>query len=158
MSGMTSSILTSPLLQTPKVLINGYSSGSPSGNTIVAGPNTNGSQLTTLSGALSAGVLATMLTVTGPGVISFLAVSTVDATARTLRLQLTLDGVVAFDNTTASMSSANIGMVAVGTLAANSTAQNYAQEVPFAASCIIKVASNLTETDKVYWHIAYRTC
>jgi len=160
MSGITSTTV-SPLLLTPKNIINGFSSGSPTCYGIVVGPNTNGIQQSTLSGALSAGVLATMLTVNGPGVISFLGVSTVDATARTLRLQLILDGVTAFDSTSASTSSANTGIVAIGDLQPGSggtPAQSFTHEVPFAFSAVVKIASSLTETDKVYWHIAYWTC
>lgn len=153
------STLPSPLLATPRTIVNGQSSGSPSGFEIAAGPTSAGAYKSTLSGALTAGTLATMLTVSGGGVLSYLAVSAVDATARTMRLQLTLDGVIAFDSTTASISTANFGIMAVGSVQVYSaTVPNglYTAEIPF-NSMVVKIASSLTETDKVYWHIAYRT-
>lgn len=158
MSGVVS---TSPsaLLATPRTIVNGNSAGSPSGWEIAVGPSSLGAYKSTLSGALTLNTLATMLTVGGGGVLSYLAVSSVDATARTLRLQLTLDGIIVFDTTSASISTANIGIVAVGAAQAYSaTVPNglYAQEIPF-NSMVVKIASSLSETDKVYWHIAYRT-
>lgn len=110
-----------------------------------------------LSGALTANTLATVLSITGAGSMRLLGITTVDATSRTLRLQLTLDGVVAFDSTSASIAAANSGDVVVaGSVGASGIGAFGEADLPFKTSCVVKVASSLTETDKVkirtkYW-------
>lgn len=154
------STIPSPLLATPRVIVNGFSANGQTTILMNPGPSSLGAFKSTLSGALTANTLATMLTISGPGVLSFLGISTVDATARTLRLQLTLDGTVAFDATSASTSTSNYGFAAVGAFQAYSAtvaSGMYADELPFNASMVVKIASSLSETDKVYWHVAYRT-
>ena len=110
------------------------------------------------SGALTAATLATILTVTGGGVLEFLSIITAagDATARTMRLQLTIDGVAAWDYTSASSSSwaQNDGAVIVGSAARVATGS---VAVPFNTSLVIKVASSVTETDKFNIGVKYWT-
>ena len=102
----------------------------------------------TLSGALTAGTLKTLLTVSGAGLIKLSAVYAVDTTARTMRLQLTIDGVVVFNVTSGSCVTANAGMYAVGNMNTG-TGSEIVENVVFNSSLTIEVASSLSETDKV---------
>ena len=110
------------------------------------------------SGALTAATLATILTVTGGGVLEFLSIymPAGDATARTMRLQLVIDGVTAWDFTSASSSSwaQNDGAVIVG-----GAAKVYTPSVtmPFNSSLLVKIASSITETDKFNVGVKYWT-
>lgn len=155
MSGMTSSL--GPIIaRTPRSIVNAYSSGSPNGVYLVPG-----SAVDLLSGALTANTLATMLTVNGPGVLTFAGVRVNDATARTVRLQLTMDGTVVFDSTSASISTSGHGIIAVGynidTTTGTSTASTGPQALPFASSLVLKIASSITETDKISALYSYYT-
>jgi len=110
-----------------------------------------------LSGALTANTLATVLSITGAGVIGYLSISSIDATARTLRLQVTIDGVVAYDYTSASISSASAGIGVIGGTAQGAVTPSESA-IPFNSSLVIKVASNNSETDKIGIGVKYRTC
>lgn len=107
-----------------------------------------------LSGALTAATLATVLNLTGGGVISYLSIFAVDATARTLRLQLVIDGTTVFDSTSASNSTADKGSLIIGSQASSGWATEYA--IPFNASLVVKIASSLTETNKIGIGVKYR--
>lgn len=109
-----------------------------------------------LSGALTANTLATVLSVTGSGSLQYLSIKCEDATARTLRLELTIDGVVVYDFTSASISAAQGGGVIVGNGAAGGVSAAL-EDMRFNASLLVKIASNLTETDKVSVGVRYRT-
>ena len=110
------------------------------------------------SGALTSATLATILSVTGGGILEFLSISmpTGDATARTMRLQLTIDGIAVWDYTSASSSSwaQNDGAIIVGSANAAATGS---VAVPFNTSLVIKVASSVTETDKFNIGVKYWT-
>ena len=156
MSGIASS-MSNAAEKAAASIVNGFSSGGPTSVVMAA----NGCK-EILSGALSAGVLATVLSVTGGGVIDRLALYTKDATARTLRLQVVLDGVTAFDSTSASTSTTAAGIIAIGTVVlAEAAGSIYSfmtgAAISFNSSCVIKVASDLTETDKIAVLISYRT-
>lgn len=156
MSGIASSMSSAAVLPAAAI-VNGFSSGSPTSVVMSA----NGCK-EILSGALTANTLATVLSVTGGGVIDRLALYTKDATARTLRLQVILDGVTAFDSTSASTSTSAAGIIAIGVVALSESAGSvYAfttgPSISFNASCVIKVASSLSETDKIAALISYRT-
>jgi hypothetical protein len=108
-----------------------------------------------LSGACTAGVLRTILSVTGPGCISYLGYEAIDATIRAHRIKLTLDGNVVFDATTASTADILSAVTEViGSVSPFSvTGSDYWggwQEMPvmFNASLLLEYASSLTETDK----------
>lgn len=107
-----------------------------------------------LSGALTAATLATVLNLTGGGVISYLSIFAVDATARTLRLQLVIDGTTVFDSTSASNSTADRGSLIIGSQASSGWPAEYA--IPFNASLVVKIASSLTETNKIGIGVKYR--
>lgn len=113
----------------------------------------------TLSGALTAGALKTLLNISGAGVLKFIGVQALDATSRTLRLKITIDGTVAFDSTSAACTTSygtkiGVGGVTVHTPATPSFVPALDRE-PFNSSCIVEIASSLTETDKLALLHAY---
>lgn len=133
----------------PIAIINGHSSGGASGY-ISYQAQGFGALKAVLSGSTTANVLKTALNVTGAsGRIFFCGVSSENAAARTLRLKLTIDGVVVFDATSNSVSEAGRAVIAVG--AANSiyASNGYLSlgDFPFSQSFKIEIASSLTETD-----------
>lgn len=114
----------------------------------------NSSNTRTLSGALTANTLKTMISASAKGTLFIMGVYGVDATSRALRLKITLDGVVAYDSTsTAVARGAGTGLLGVGTIATNSTSAptNYVMpvSVDFNTSVLIEISSSLTETDKL---------
>ena len=109
-----------------------------SGNTIVIG------SVTTASGALTANTLKTMLSITGSGKCNLIAVTTADTTSRTVRLQITLDGVVIFNQTTGAI-----------TTASNPITFNNNTSLDFLSSLKVEIASSLSETDKLSTSINY---
>lgn len=106
----------------------------------------------TLSGAVTAATLKTILDVTsGAGRMSFLAVRTADATARTLRVVVTIDGVspVAYDFTSASAGTNSTGCCLAGKGQTDGGGYfNHSPDIVWSSSIKIEVASSLTETDK----------
>lgn len=140
-------------VKTPKVIVNKYS---VAGVTPVVF-NGVSSAKQVLSGALTANTLATALSITGAGELNIVGVAAVDATSRTLRLKVTLDGTSAFDCTSASNAIADRAIVAIGTVAAGSTIPWVPQKVQFKSSCLVEIASSLTETDKLYIWLQYAT-
>lgn len=104
-----------------------------------------------LSGALTADTLATVLSLTGPGEVPLLTSYTKDATARTVRTVVIVDGVTVFDFTSASIGVANRGAIVAGQLAVAGATYYVTQGNPirFSVSLVVQQASNLTETDKL---------
>ena len=104
-----------------------------------------------LSGALTANTLATVLSLTGPGEVPLLTSYTKDATVRTVRTVVIVDGVTVFDSTSASIGTANRGAIVAGEVAGTSGAHYVTQGNPirFSVSLVVQQASNLTETDKI---------
>lgn len=102
-----------------------------------------------LSGALSAGVLSTLLNIpSGAGRMSLCALSSVDSTARTARLRITCDGVVVFDATSATLSGSGVGIYAAG-FNSGSNVISEGDPIVYTRSLKVEVASSLTETDKL---------
>lgn len=144
LSGVTS--------RSPTSLVNYISTNGWSSTAIVT---TRADVKAILSGALTANTLATLLTVTGGGVVNLLTIKTVDATARTLRIQVIIDGATVLDSTSASISIGDQGGIAIGGVVG--TGYQSSDEVPFNTSFVVKVASSLTETDKIAIGVKYRT-
>lgn len=135
-------------------VINGFSSGGNfASGSVAANAGANGAR-ELLSGALTANTLATLLSLTGSGHIPFLSAYSKDTTSRTVRLQVTVDGVVVFDATSGAIATTSIGIVAAGCQPAAGGGWVDGDPIRFSASCVIRVASSLTETDKVA--IAYK--
>ena len=139
-------------------IVNAFSSGNNS-RTLMAtfGGGTVAKGYT--SGALTANTLATILSVTGRGSINFASAYSADATTRTIRLKITIDGVSVFDATTNSISTNATGLVGIGGVIDSST--NYTmpifQPVRFYSSCLVQIASSLSETNKITTDINYET-
>ena len=100
-----------------------------------------------LSGALTANTLATVLSLTGPGEVPLLTSYTKDATVRTVRTVVIVDGVTVFDFTSASIGVANRGAIVAGQVAGGDVTQG--NPIRFSVSLVVQQASNLTETDKL---------
>lgn len=156
-TGNSSAIFGNPLGQTPAAIINSISSGGWAGWPVSAA-QARWCKATT-SGALTANTLKTVLSVTGAGVLYFVGVSTVDTTSRTMRLVITLDGQAtpAFDSTSAAITVANTAGFAVGNMDGNNAYSPAPQEIPFSTSCLIQIASSVSETDKMNVFLLYRT-
>lgn len=148
MSGITSTIAHTDSI--PTSITNDYSAGGRATSYAIPQSALSSSENTVkgiLSGALTANVFSTILSITGKGFISFLGVGTRDATARQISLRVTLDGVVIFNAQSSSISGAGRGMIAIGTMYSGT---NYTPEYfTFNNSLLVEVASTLSETDLV---------
>ena len=105
-----------------------------------------------LTGALTAATLATVLSVSGRGVLSFAACASVDATSRTHRMKITIDGTVIYDATTAATTNVADWLIPVGSIANHTTLSPGVIYEPFTynTSLLIEYASSLGETGKSY--------
>jgi hypothetical protein len=101
-----------------------------------------------LSGAMTAATLKTALSVTGRGRLNWAALYANDATPRTLRMKITVNGAVIRDYTSASISTANTGFVGVGGGYYNGTtaANVFYQPIRFSESLLIEIASSRAES------------
>lgn len=108
-----------------------------------------------LSGALTANTLATILSISGAGVVDWLSANPADTTSRTIRLKITIDGVVAFDATSSAMTNTASAILGIGI--SGSSTESSSQPCTFKTSLLVEVASSLTETDKVQLSAQYRT-
>lgn len=106
----------------------------------------NANAYSALLGATTAGELKMVFSNTGPGCLNAMFAYAQDATARTVRIRVTMDDNVVFDTTSAALSTGQ-GIVAVG--AYSSSGDLMMQPLPYTQSLKIEVASSLTETDKV---------
>ena len=145
--------LSGVMSRSPTSIVNKFSSN---GWVIEPVPTTYANTKEILSGALTSATLATLLTVTGAGVLNIASIYTKDATTRTLRIQIVIDGTTVLDSTSASGSISNQGGIVVGYATGTSNGSSGA-DVPFNTSLVIKVASSLTETDKIAIGVSYRT-
>ena len=143
--------------QPPKSIINAYSTSGVVTTPIYLGGEAAKLVKVVSVGSVTAGVLKTILSVTGAGQIDFLCAQASDATARTLRVRVTLDGVVAFDSTTASNTISNLGMSVIGAAPNSSSVPMVLQPVFFNASLLVEFASSVTETNLSNVGYNYRT-
>jgi hypothetical protein len=125
-------------------IVNFHSSGGTSATNVNATSTAGHREV--LSGALTAATLSTLLSVTGAGRCPQLSAYAKDTTARTIRLVVEVDGVTAFDATSASVSARNSGIYAA---AGGTNPLSPGEPIVFTSSLVVKVASSLTETDKV---------
>jgi hypothetical protein len=106
------------------------------------------------SGACSAGVLKTILSVTGSKVrLNFFQLTNNDATARNNRVRITIDGTVVFDATVANSSGSH--HIAVGQIIGGTTSSAIFHPVDANNSLLIEYSSSVTETDKASFAYAY---
>jgi len=105
------------------------------------------------TGVLTADVYSTVLEITsGPGVISALAVSSLDGTARTLTPRVTIDGVEVFEQIS-SVLGANEGVLIFGSN--NNGEVLETASIQWKSSLKIEIDSSLSETDKSAIWISY---
>ena len=102
----------------------------------------------TTSGALTAGVLSTILSISGSaGEMPILSVKAADATSRTQRIVVTCDGVVAFDSTHTASAVTGNGIVVVGQT--NAASLNIPlNTIKWRSTLLVQIASSISETDK----------
>ena len=134
----------------PKTIVNSSSSG-----TLLSSIGVSGAK-SIASGATTADVLKTMLSISGAGAVKFLCLTKVDTTPRTIRLKVTIDGVTVFDATSASDTNANYGLLAVGSSIDSAWPQ--LDSVAFNSSLLVEAASSVaSETDKLTLYTIYET-
>lgn len=129
-----------------KSVVNAFSSGGASVAGLTASATTNMAK-ETLSGALTANTLKTLLTVSTPGQSGYLVAYSKDTTSRTIRLRVTIDGTVVFDATSNAITVTGTGLAVVASGAA--TAVGSSEPIRWNSSLVVEVASSLSETDKV---------
>lgn len=114
---------------------------------------------TTNTGALTAGVLSSaLINISGTaGELSSLYMTTNDATARTMRIEVVADGVTVFDSTTALVAATGSGFWAVANGQLTSSIDVTTNPIVFNSTLTVKVASSLTETDKTQISYSYAT-
>lgn len=129
-------------------IVNAFSSG---GVSAVTAPGPISYAREVLSGALTANTLKTVLSVTQGGQCPFLTAYTKNATSRTVRLVVKVDGVTVFDATSNTLTATSRGLLAAGSLgwdgSNNTMRQGHA--IRWNGSLEVQVASTLTETDNV---------
>lgn len=136
-------------------IVNNHSSGGTATSQDIGANALNGAR-EILSGALTANTVATVLSITGRGRVPFLTAYTKDATSRTVRLVVEVDGVTAFDATSSAITTSGAGIFAAA-FRLSGTATSPAEPIVFNRTLVVKVASSLTETDKVaIGYIVYR--
>lgn len=113
----------------------------------------------TQTGALTAGVLSSaLINISGTaGELTSLYMTTNDATARTMRMEVVADGVTVFDSTTASVAAIGSGFWAVANGQVTSSVYVTTNPIVFNSTLTVKVASSLTETDKTQISYSYAT-
>ena len=114
---------------------------------------------TTQTGSLTAGVLSSaLINISGTaGELTSLYMTTNDATARTMRMEVVADGVTVFDSTTASVAAIGSGFWAVANGQVTSSIYVSTNPIVFNSTLTVKVASSLTETDKTQITYSYAT-
>ncbi len=126
-------------------IINFCSSGGVSLTNLTANASTNiGREV--LSGSLTAGVLKTLLTISHGGRVPFLSVYSKNATSRTVRIVVIVDGVTVFDATSSAVTASGSGLWVAGQAISGA---NASEPIRFNSSLVVQVASSLTETDGV---------
>ncbi len=144
------------LVRPPRALVNNFSvAGFGAVAMFSAGQAQTAGLKTSLSGAMTANTLKTLLSLTGGGIVSALSLTTADATARTMRLKISVDGVAIFDYTSASIGTSNTGVHISGPF--STTAPFVPDQLLFTTSFVVEAASNLTETDKFNFFTKYQT-
>lgn len=107
------------------------------------------------SGALTANTLVDLINESGSaGEISQFSIATADATARTIRVVVTIDGTVIYDRTSASISASGTGCVLAG--ATGQVNPALLPGIKYTNSKRIQYASSLTETGKFTTYLAFQ--
>lgn len=124
-----------------------YSACSTAGYTAVQGIGVGGPHRISTSGALTANTLVDLINESGSaGYISQLSIYTNDATSRTLRIVVTVDGASIYDFTSAAITSSNAGAVLAGQW--HGTSSFSLPPIYYTTSIRVQYASSVTETGK----------
>jgi hypothetical protein len=109
------------------------------------------------SSSVAANALQTMLDISGSGgCLNFVAAVPTDATSRTIRIKITIDGRVIFDATSSAITSIEYGIVAIGAQYFNGWLMF--QPVVFRSSAKVEIASSvLNDSTKITTYINYET-
>jgi hypothetical protein len=136
----------------PRAIINSFSTG---GGTIFAPFLSNGFTKKSTTGAVTANTLVTALSLTGSGVVNYFAAYSNDATSRTHRVRVTIDGTVVFDATSGACTTTGDGVMPIG----NTQTSNFTvyDQIPYNTSFLVEYASSLSETAKTGFAYIYRT-
>ena len=124
------------------------------------GPSAGGQVTQVTTPAVTADVLTTILSLTGSGVIPLLALQSTNATVRSHRIKVTIDGNVVFDSTSAALNTTSVTADVYGVLipvynSGSLVSMTYSPDnIGFRKSLLIEYASNLSETGGAL--IAYR--
>ena len=103
------------------------------------------------SGALTAGVLKSLVASSSPGFVKLVTLWVTDATSRDIRLQIELDGLVVYDSSVPVIG-ANRGITAVGSVS-NSAVFTF-ERIPY-NTIDVSISSSLTENSKLAAMIIY---
>ena len=124
-----------------------YNACSTAGYTAVANIGTNTVARNSLSGALTANTLVDLINESGSaGYISQLSIYCTDATSRTLRIVVTVDGTIIYDFTSAAITAPNSGAVLAGQYTTGSSSS--LPYIYYTDSIRVQYASNGNETGK----------
>lgn len=145
-----------PPAQAPAAIVNAFSSGTFTPTSSINSRSTEAGAKIIASGSTTAGVLKEALNVTGAGIVSWVSVYTNNATSRTARLKITIDGVACFDNTCNATTTSGAGFVGIGAASSNAGTVTL-EQITFRESLIVEVASSLTETDGISAGVRYYT-
>lgn len=112
------------------------------GSRVVAGPN-----ISTATGAITAGGYVTILNVTGAGVLRLLAATTNNSMPKTVSIRITRDGTVLPVVTSASVSTAAFTASLLGSVVSGTTSSVLADgELEFDRSLLIEVTTSVSES------------
>lgn len=134
-----------------KIIVNATSTNGSAA--VVSNTNATSAAKTVVSGELTANVLVEVLSLSGQGSVGFFSCWSNEAVARTHRIKLTVDGVLAFDGTTASDANVSRGIILVGSVINSAPIPDH---LYFNKSLTIEYASNKTETGKTTFGYMYR--
>ena len=130
--------------------------GTPSTSASMSSVVSRAAATAALSGAMTSATLKTALTITGRGRVNWLALYTNDATSRTLRMKITLDGTVIRDHTTSAIAATSTGFVGLGVgVYEGGPFTMLFQPLTFTDSLLVEIASSVTETDKASFAYNY---
>lgn len=124
-----------------------YNACSTAGYTALLSMGTNSVARNSTSGALTANTLVDLINESGSaGYISQLSIQTADATSRTLRIVIIVDGTTIYDFTSAAITDSNSGAVLAGSF--SSTNPQSLPPIYYTNSIRVQYASSVTETGK----------
>lgn len=107
----------------------------------------NGLARNSNSGALTANTLVDLINESGSaGFLSHLSIYTNDATSRTLRIVVTVDGTIIYDYTSAAITATGTGAMLAGTY--NPLLSSSLPPIAYTNSIRVQYASSVTETGK----------